>query len=184
MRKFLLVVVALFIVNSVFSQAKFGVKGGVNLASSNDSGDKIKIGPNIGVLGQYKLSGSGVAFQSEILYSAKGAKGGGNATINFDYINIPVLAQYYVAPCFNLEFGPYIGFLTSAKIKWGSGSDDIKDECNTVDYGLNFGAACELTTLPLGLFARYSLGLNDVWKNWGSVGNKHRVIQIGAFLKF
>ena len=190
-RLFLLFLILISTGIAANAQLRFGVKGGANLATMNDSEAKIRVAPNLGVLGQYSFPGSGVAVQFEVLYSAQGAtakEDGYSFTAAYDYINIPVLMQYYVAPGLNLEFGPHVGFLTSAKLKASesgvSATVDVKDECNTVDYGLNFGAAYELPSLPLGFFARYSLGLGDVIKDMGHSSNNNRVIQIGAFYRF
>ena len=193
MKKSVLLVLAIFSTSIAINAQGFsgGVKGGINLATSSYSNANMRVGINAGVLGQFKFPVSDFAFQFEILYSAQGDKGTGEGIIGTfasDYINIPFLLQYYAAPDFYLEFGPHIGFLTSAKLRVSEGgvseSADMKNYCNTLDYGLNFGAAYELPAIPLGFFARYTLGLAKITKDGGNSGNNHRVIQLGAFYKF
>ena len=193
MKKLLFTAVLLSAAVVANAQFRFGVKAGVNFATGG-SEDKTRTSLNAGVLAQYKFEGSGFAIQPEILYSGQGAKGtidGVDATFALDYINVPVMLQYYVAPGFNLEFGPQVGFLVSAKLKasdsGNSASVDIKDAYNSVDFGIGLGAAYELPKLPLGFFARYNLGMSELYKDkdlQGENGAKHRVIQVGAFYKF
>ena len=52
--------------------------------------------------------------------------------------------KYNVAEKFSLEAGPYIGFLTTAKMKvdvdgYGSATEDIKDLLKSTDFGIALG---------------------------------------------
>ena len=124
------------------------------------------------------------AIQPELLYSAQGGKistGGANYTTNLNYFNIPVMAKYYVADAFSIEAGPQIGFLMSAK----SDGTDIKDMCNSTDFGFNLGAGYDLNeTMSLGL--RYTMGLTDVNKEVAgrTVDSKNSNIQLSFGYKF
>ena len=87
MKKLLFFVVALFMVNSVFSQgAKFGVKAGVNLATLSDlkvsyssvninvfEKDGMALGYHGGVFANLSL-GKFIGFQPELLFSMQGGK--------------------------------------------------------------------------------------------------------------
>ena len=106
-------------------EAKFGVKGGLNIANLNFSGDGAPstsslVGFHIGGFTEIKVSDK-FFIQPEVMYSTQGAKfkmSEDGLTLNsfkLGYINLPVMAKYYVAEKFNLELGPQIGFLTSAK---------------------------------------------------------------------
>ena len=180
MKKIILSVAAVFAFGFANAQeTKFGVKGGLNLA--NFSGDvednSSKIGFNVGGFVEIKVSDK-FAIQPELLFSTQGAKfeesGSGfsyESKYNLSYLNIPVMAKYYAADKFSLEFGPQIGFLTSAKDDYTatesgvtvSGNEDIKDIFESVDFGVNFGAGYDFTeNLSVGL--RYNLGLSNIAK--------------------
>jgi len=163
-------------------KAQFGIKGGLN--SSNFSGDtagmnfKSSIGFNAGVFATIKLSDK-INLQPEILYSTQGAEvqnvvapvNGVNYTADIkfklSYINIPVMLKYYVADKFNIEAGPQVGFLTSAKTSTKvegfsqTVDQDAKDYFESVDFGFNFGAGYDFTkNISAGI--RYNLGLSNV----------------------
>lgn len=185
MKKNILALTALLVFGLANAQtAKFGIKGGMNI--SDWAGDtegldvKSKIGFNIGGFAEIKLSDK-FAIQPELLYSSQGMRvddfetevdGVGFVTadmkFNLSYINIPVMFKYYAAEKFNIEAGPQIGFLTSAKLKtkvegYGSSDVDVKDNFESVDFGLNFGAGFDFTE---HFFAnvRYNLGLSNIAK--------------------
>lgn len=157
--------------------AKFGVKGGLNIANLNFSGDGAPstsslVGFHVGGFAEIKVSDK-FFIQPELLYSTQGAKfkiSDSGVTLNsfkLGYINLPVMAKYYVADKFNLEAGPQIGFLTSAKANAsGSGTNvdvDVKKGFESIDFGLNFGAGYDFTE-KLSAGFRYNLGLANIAK--------------------
>jgi hypothetical protein len=168
MKKIILSAIAIFAFGVVSAQdVRFGVKAGLNIATlTGDVVDDIKskIGFNVGGFSEIKISEK-FAVQPELLYSTQGAKfDGGSESLN--YINIPVMAKFFVAESFSIEAGPQIGFLTSAKAKFDDEdvSVDIKDELKSIDFGLNFGAGYDFTpNLSAGL--RYNLGLSNIADN-------------------
>jgi len=112
------------------------------------------------------------------------------------YINIPILAKYYVNENLSFHFGPQLGFLMSAKydmeyhskivdnnghvVSQGSDSEsnkDAKDDVNSTDFGLSLGVGYKLEN---GMFfdARYYLGLSNIAKDDNTV-SKNNAIQIG-----
>jgi len=120
---------------SASSPVRFGIKGGMNVASlSKDASledQKSKIGFNAGVFANIPLASS-FSVQPEVLYSQYGAKvkstdeftALGTTTRNvesfsthLDYIAVPVMFQYNFVPNFYVEAGPEFGFLVSAKNK-------------------------------------------------------------------
>lgn len=183
-----ILIVALVLVFGVSNaqKAKFGIKGGMNI--SNWAGDtdgmdvKSKIGFNVGGFAEIKLSDK-FAIQPELLYSAQGMKLDNipldiegsdysvDSTFKLVYINIPVMFKFYVAEKFNLEAGPQVGFLTSAKVKvtvdgFGSSTESVKENFESVDFGLNFGAGYYFTE-HFFANARYNLGLSNIAKTEG-----------------
>jgi len=162
MKKLLVIVAVLAISASSFAQTTFGVKAGVNIANLEASGEGVsmsfdsKTGVIIGGFAKFHLS-EAFALQPELLYSQGGAKLG-DETFKADYLAIPVMAKYYFGG-FNVQAGPQLGFLMTAK----AGDEDIKDEMNTTDFGFNIGAGYDLE-MGLGFDVRYNMGLSNISK--------------------
>lgn len=170
MKKVLLSAVAVMAFMSVSAQeTRFGVKAGANLTTFTGDVEDLdsKVGFHVGGFAEIKLTDK-FAVQPEILFSTQGAKykePGYEEKTNLSYLNIPVMAKYYVAEKFSLEAGPQIGFLLSAKAKFDgdgeSGDEDIKDGLKSIDFGVNFGAGYDFTeNVSVGL--RYNLGLSNI----------------------
>lgn len=202
MKKIILTVTAVFALSFANAQeTKFGAKVALNIASlTGDVEDASSlVGFQIGGFAEFKISDK-FAIQPELMYSAQGGKESyseGGVSIESEaklsYLNIPVMAKFYAAPKFSLEFGPQIGFLLSAKGDYtlsGGGesiseSEDIKDDLESVDFGLNFGAGYDFTeNLSAGL--RYNLGLSNVAKTEAGYDSeiKNSVFSISVGYKF
>ena len=196
MKKITLLLVAVFTIGFVNAQDKenmsFGVKGGLNVSTITNAdqdgvNSKSLIGFHVGFFGEFMISDQ-FAIQPELLYSAQGVKleaDGEKGDLKLDYINIPVMAKYYVADAFSLEFGPQIGFLVSAKAKSGGVSEDIKDEVKSTDVSLGFGVGYYFAEKFM-LGARYNLGLTRVQEDLfpGESESKNSVFQISVGYKF
>lgn len=181
MKKIILSAVAVMAFGFANAQeVKFGVKAALNVASLTGDVEDVSslVGFQVGGFAEIKLSEK-FAIQPEVLYSAQGAESDGEK-FNLNYINIPVLAKYYVAKSFSLEAGPQIGFLTSAKIE----DEDVKDFVSSTDFSFNFGAGYDFTeNLSAGL--RYNLGLTNVWDFDGSEDSiKNGVFSVSLGYKF
>ena len=200
MKKIILTVAAVCAFGFANAQeTKFGVKGGINLSNySGDSDDyEGKVGFNVGGFAEIKISDK-FAIQPELLFSTQGAKfseSGPDFTVtykeNLSYLNIPVMAKYYVADKFSIEAGPQIGFLVAAKGK-GEGnftgtnfseSEDIKSDFNTVDFGVNFGLGFDFTE-KVSLGFRYNLGLSNVIKDSSDFKDANSVLSLSIGYKF
>lgn len=190
---FLLSIIALF--SFSYSNAQgvdFGVKAGVNLATvTGDDTNGVKSRTSFHVGGVAEIMVSDVfSVQPELLYSSQGYSfsDGFDIDIMLDYINIPVMAKYYIANNLSLEAGPQIGFLVSAKGKAQGETEDVKDFVKGLDFGFNLGAAYKLENgLNFGL--RYNLGLaniNDAEDFEDSEGfkNQNSVFQISVGFMF
>lgn len=188
MKKLLLTVLAISMCYTINAQEdkqqiekiKFGVKAGVNLANVSGNGldffidsdekSENRFGLAIGGLVEYKLSQK-ISLQGELVYSQQGFKKNYPdedfmESYALDYLNIPVLAKYYITDELNLEFGPQLGFLLAAKyIDEEDGEkyeEDAKEFFKSTDFGLNFGAGYQLEN-GLGINARYNLGLANIF---------------------
>lgn len=199
MKKIILTVAAVFAFGFANAQeTKFGVKGGLNVANltgDEDEDNSSKVGFHLGGFVEIKVSDK-FSVQPELLFSTQGTKF--EETVlgtlveyktNLSYLNIPVMAKYYVAEGFSLEAGPQIGFLTSAKYKIESEGNesevDGKDDFESVDFGVNFGAGYDFTeNLSVGL--RYNLGLSNVYKTEAGddFKNSNNVFSVSLGYKF
>lgn len=184
MKKITLLLAAVFTISFVNAQNKkdmsFGIKAGLNIATvTHVDNSKTLTGFQGGVFGEFMISNK-FAIQPEILYSGQGVKSGG-MDLKLDYINIPVLAKYYLADSFSLELGPQIGFLVSADLE----GEDVKDLFKTTDVAIDFGANYDFTpNFMLGI--RYDLGLLRLQDSLdpGESESKNSVFQISVGYKF
>jgi len=171
----------------------FGVKGGLNVSTVTNAvqygtNSSSLIGFHLGVFGEFMIVDK-FCIQPELLYSTQGVtvddSGGDKVDAKLDYINIPIMAKYYVAKDFSLELGPQIGFLVSAKEKIGGVSTDLKDTTKSTDFSLNIGAGYNIgKSVVLGI--RYNLGLTQLQKDLGTgeSASKNSVFQFSVGYKF
>lgn len=141
-------------------ETKFGVKGGLNFANlGGDADGDLVTSFHVGALAEIKLTDK-FAIQPEIVLSGQGAdfsEDGLDSLIELSYLNVPVMAKYYVIEKLSLEAGPQIGFLLSAKNE----DVDVKDSFKSIDFGFNLGAGYDITE---HFFAgvRYNIGLSNI----------------------
>jgi len=179
---------------------KFGAKVGLNLATITGDLENIKSRTSFHLGGVAEIEiNEDFAVQPELLYSAQGATYD-NFTLAIDYINLPIMAKYFVTEEFSLEAGPQFGFLLSAKLKEDSSNNgngggtvdtlgrraesvDVKDSVKSFDYGLNFGASY-LVDPNIFVSLRYNLGLangNDFDDSEGDFKNSVFQLSVGYF---
>ena len=138
-------------------------KVGINLASMTDCDDsKMKVGLVAGVEAAYQLSDV-LAVSAGLNYSMQGVKGDGDAKTKTEYINIPILANYYVAPGLAIKAGVQPGFLMSCKTEIGDDEVDAKDFAEKFDLSIPVGVSYEISDFVID--ARYNFGLTNVWKD-------------------
>ncbi len=182
MKKIFVAIVALIGLGSIQAQeVKYGLKGGLNIANINVSGEASPsmssiVNVHIGAFAEFKINKK-VAFQPELLYSVQGSEfdqtievDGNfydtNNTFKLSYLNIPLMLKYYPQSKFYFEAGPQLGLLTSAKIEvdvpgFGSGTDDVKEFFNSVDFGMNVGFGYNFSK-NVTANARYNFGLTNI----------------------
>lgn len=176
MKKIILTAAAVFVFGFANAQkAQFGLKGGLNIANQNFSGEGAPstsslTGVNVGCFVDIKVSEK-FSVQPELLYSTQGVSLNwltDGATINsfkLNYINVPIIAKYYAAKKFSLEAGPQIGFLTKSTVNGTSSGVtvdvDAKQFFKSIDFGLNFGMSYDFTK-KLSASLRYNIGLSNV----------------------
>ena len=117
---------------------------------------KMKVGLVAGAEFGYNLSEQ-FGLTAGLLYSMQGTKiknvDKGN---NMDYLNIPVLANYYIIPGLAIKAGIQPGFLMSAK----HDGVDIKDFYKGFDLSVPLGLSYEISDFVID--ARYNLGVSNI----------------------
>ena len=180
-----LIAIAALLISSVatFAQQPVGSfsiqpKVGLNIASLTKTDDADpRFGLVAGAEFMYQASDMlGVSFGA--LYSMQGCKASEDNvddTYKLDYINVPVLANVYVAPGFAVTLGLQPAFCINNKVKAKSGSNsaegDGPDE-NTFDLSMPIGLSYEFSNFVIE--GRYNFGLTKVYKDEES---KHSVFQ-------
>ncbi len=193
MKKIILSAIAIMAFAFTNAQStRFGIKGGLNISSivGEDVRDaNALVGFHVGGLAEIHVVEK-FYIQPELLFSTQGAKFdggfGGDGDVKLNYLNIPVLAKYYIVDKkFSVEAGPQLGILLSAKAE----DVDIKDDTKSADFGFNFGAGYNFTdNFSVGL--RYTVGLSPLWDdNIDDSGDlydsaKNGNFQISAAYKF
>ena len=155
---------------------KFGVKGGVNfsnLYTDNADDENVLTGFNVGLYAKVPVTNS-ISIQPEIYYTGKGAEvvynnafASGTAKFKLNYIEVPVMLVANVTKNFNVQVGPYAGYLISGKTANESGTYNFQDNINTddfnkIDAGVAAGLGIDLETVSFGV--RYNYGLTKVGK--------------------
>lgn len=158
-------------------------KVGFNLA--NLAGDidhnNIKFGLVAGAEAMYQFTPM-VGLSAGLLYSMQGCELDGDSKYNIDEINIPILANFYVAPNFALKAGLQPAFVASAKAKGTKVEYDIKDNTQSIELCVPIGASYEFSSFVID--ARYNLGVSKVFKGDGSVRNSVFQITVGYKIPF
>ena len=141
---------------------KFGGKAGLNIATltgDDTEGVDNRISFHIGGVVEIPVS-EVFSVQPELLYSDQGAEVD-DIKIKFGYLNLPVLAKFYVTEGFDVVAGPQLGFLVSAEGEQDGISVDIDDFFKSIDFGIGIGAGYELEN-GINFGARYNIGITDL----------------------
>jgi hypothetical protein len=181
---------------------RFGITAGLNFANMSEIDDSdMRTGFVIG--GHLVMPlGPTFAFQPEVLYSQKGAKGttvdeesGEEVDIELkhDYLEIPLLLRMTVPTSGGVRpyllLGPSIGLSMSCEIEGEANGVSVGIDCDelvepsSVDVGAALGGGIEFPvgTGAMSLGVRYTLGLSEVFEEDES---KNRVLAILAGFTF
>lgn len=187
MKLFITTVIAIFVFVGVATaqNANVGIKGGLNvytLENSDNSNADPKLSFHLGLLGHIHIA-SQFALQPELNYSLQGSKytiAGKEVKVSLHYINVPVLLQFMFDNGFRLQAGPQLGFLASANSELQKTDTNVKDNYETLEYGLGFGVSYVNPKSNIGLDFRYNHGLSNINKN-GNAKIYNRGLQAGVF---
>lgn len=181
------VLCSIVLCNNVKAQvAAVGIKGGVNIANVSNFGNDNRIGGNVGFFVHAQLNPNW-CIQPELLYSSQGARfmsTNGERTLALNYIQVPVMFQYFPVKQFYLEAGPQVGLLTNADVKNNNNSSkySVNDGYKKADVAIGVGAGVKVAP-RLGFFARYNFGLTNISTD-PNESFHNNVGQVGAFVRF
>ncbi|WP_033148191.1 outer membrane beta-barrel protein [Prevotella sp. P6B1] len=146
---------------------------GATLTNVTKIEGKMKFGEVAGAELGYMLSDN-FGLSVGALYTMQGEKGKNNVgDFKLEYVNVPILANCYVAPGFALKAGVQFGFMTKAK----NSNVDFKEYCNKTDISIPLGAAYEFGDFVID--ARYNFGLSKiVKKDYTDESYKNSVIML------
>ena len=166
-------------------------KAGINISTITGSGDgkKAKVGLVAGIEAEYGIA-ENFGLQFGVLYSMEGCKlkdavvapGTGasaflaeKVNVNLDYINIPILAQYYVTKGFAIKAGIQPAFNVRHKYS-GDYSANI-DNIKSFNFSIPVGLSYEYQSFVLD--ARYNIGVTKLAKEAEEGRNSTFAITIG-----
>ena len=177
-----LLVMAAMVLSSVGAFAQYSAgditiqpKIGLNVASvGGDVDGDYKAGLAVGAEAEYHVSPL-IGVSAGLLYSQQGCKWSvedEDVDVKWKpaYLNIPILANFYVANGLALKAGVQPGFMVA--------KDDAK-EVNTFDFSVPVGISYEYMNICLD--ARYNIGCTKVWKD---VKGCNSVFQVTLGYKF
>jgi len=202
-----------FVANA--QKVKVGIKGGANIANINGNDEVFDLAPrtlyHAGVFAEFIINEK-FSLQPELIYSRQGWSDEINIVadittptigtleidFNYNYLNVPVLVQFYPVKGFSLFTGPQLGIFLNGTIERRveikvEGYEDYEQDpektdlegANPVDFGWVFGTAYRLP-FGLGVDARYNYGVTSVDKGRGDFDKipKNSVFQLGVSYQF
>ena len=195
MKKSIILLISIMAFSGLSAQVQFGIKAGLNISSLSVSNGVLGDGEsksslttfNGGLFASLPIAES-LCLQPEINYSGQGMNVSGpgeTGSLNYDYLNVPVLIKYSHESGLFAETGPQAGFLLSAKGKSNGNSYELKDGTQSFDFSWALGLGYKLKDLGLGIDVRYNLGLTNTFKNVpDGYSAKNGVFQIDLFYMF
>ena len=186
MKKLVLLASMLLAFVSVKAQSEVGAFSlrptvGMNIGfMTNADGSDPRVGLVVGAELEYQATDV-FAISGGLLYSQQGAKMNDmdiDGTMKLDYINVPILANFYVAKGFAFKAGIQPGFNVNDKAKAsGSGA--------SVEMGLGDLSKGFVLAVPIGLSYEFSNIQLDARFNWGvthALSNSYDSCNSNAFM--
>lgn len=193
MKKLLFVAVSVFAFG--FANAQSREKGAIEIVPQIGYSSAVYYGDSdinadplssitYGVGGEYFFNDRW-SLHSGLLFQTMGASGSGGYEEKINYLTLPVNANWHFGSTrkWNLNFGPSIGFLMSAK----AGSIDVKENVNSTQIGLNVGIGYKIEiSEKFSILVDYQsvTGLSKIDKtNTSAVKNSFGAFNVGGVLK-
>lgn len=206
MKKLITLVFALFATTMAFAQTEVGSffimpKAGLNVSriTNWDIEPKNRVAFVGGIEAGHQLN-SWLGLSVGVLYSQQGVKGNifeADRTLKLDYVNVPIMANFYIVKGLALKTGVQIGFMTNHKLRYTEGNETkekdleaewaedshYKGQLQKTDLSIPMGISYEFSNVVID--ARYNLGLNTFVKNEVHEENVfNRVFQVTLGYKF
>ena len=176
-------------IGSLFSvataQTAVGIKGGVNIGNLSGFEGRARVSGHAGLF-LHNTINRNWCFQPELLFSGEGQRyvsNGVERTLALNYIQVPLMMQYYPAPQVYVEAGPQVGVLISATDKADENDAHInaKDDFSTAQIAIGVGVGVKATDQFI-IYGRYNFGLTDVTR-FDELVDHSRVGQIGVAIR-
>lgn len=200
MKKIFSIAIVLLIVLGAKAQREEGSvtvqpRAGVNMSKLDDY-NKMKFGYNFGIEMEYQMTEQ-LSLSAALMYSDQGGKDdtdGTKTTLDIDYVNVPIMLNYYVAPevlpGLAVKAGVQPAFRTKTTVKADGIKMDVdwllkemgydSSEMNKFMFSVPVGLSYEFRNFVLD--ARYNIGISDMFKGEGKMRNN--VIQVTLGYKF
>lgn len=195
-RTFLLVAIAILGFGTSMNAQEywnFGIKGGVNFSNMSSDGfddNNSRTGFHLGLLAEIPVSDR-FSVQPEALYSTQGTEANGafgEGEYQIDYVQVPVIAKFYLVDGLALEAGPSFNFKVEEEYDLENGifdSETDTDYASSFEFGGALGASYKFNN---GFFlgARYTMGFSNVYDSDDFDGDsiKNNGIQAGIGFQF
>lgn len=189
-------VTALFIAGTSVASAQeltWGPKAGMNVSTMSHLDANAKVGFTAGVFGELRTN-NWFAVSAEVLYSRQGVTDKvENPILEMTvkervishYLNVPVMANFYVTEHLALKTGVQVGFCLGARgVEKADGMTNkysVGSIYHTADVAIPVGISYDLG--PVVLDARYNFGVSHALKE-GALGSRNNVFQLTAGLRF
>lgn len=172
MKKLFMIAALMVATLSASAQNEQGVitlqpKVGMNLSTiTSAENGKMKFGLVAGAEAEYGISENfGIDFG--VLYSMEGCRfkaDGADKSLfwNLDYINIPILAQFYPTKGLALKAGVQPGFNVRHKASYDGNSANM-DGVNSFNFSIPVGLSYEISSFVID--ARYNIGITKIFKD-------------------
>ena len=143
------------------------------------SNTKNKIGVAIGANAEYGLTDN-IGVSLGLFFSQQGCKYKRSGKQRLDYLNMPILANYYVMDGLAIKAGVQPAILLAAT---DFDNHDCKKACYKFDLSIPVGASYEYKKFVFD--ARYNIGLTKVYKKEMTTKSCHNsVLQLMVGYKF
>jgi hypothetical protein len=194
MRKLLITMFALLTATVAFAQddsqeqqeqSRWGIKGGLNLASQvifNEGQTQLRLGAHLGVMFPEIEISAKVGFQPEAVYSMQGGVDR-EGTDKIDYVNLPLIFKIYVVQRrLSIDIGPQLGWMISAK---------RSSEWTTTDLYSHYSLNKLDVSIAVGLSYKANENIDLIWRNNIGVNyittqtdHRNAVVQFGLGIWF
>ena len=149
---------------------------GITVANITDGNGDAKVGLAAGAELEYQMNET-FALSVGALYSMQGSKND-EYKVNLDYINIPILANYYITKGLAVKAGIQPAFKVKAEAKVDGKSYDM-DGSKSFDLSIPVGLSYEISDFVID--ARYNWGMTKLLEGFDS---KNSVFQFTVGYKF